>query len=196
MSSSHYLPDSLIRPVRAMIFVDGENLAIRYEALLSDRKKQSHVHFLKDVYAWSRFANIPHHVHCEVIRKYYYTAIQGDDPTIEAVETQLKDIGIEAPRVFKKSKGRSSKQVDITLAVEMLSHAHRGNYDIAILVAGDEDYVPLVKAVKNEGRRVFLWFFEEDSGLSKKLKKEADYYFNISFFLYKPEDEVRKYYNW
>jgi uncharacterized LabA/DUF88 family protein len=42
----------------------------------------------------------------------------------------------------------------------MLTHAHKGNYDIAILIAGDDDYGPLVKAVKDTGCRVVLWFFK------------------------------------
>lgn len=32
--------------------------------------------------------------------------------------------------------------------------AGRKYYDIAVLVAGDEDFVPLVEAVQSEGRRV------------------------------------------
>jgi len=179
-----------------MVFVDGENLAIRYKHILDGTQPEEHVNFLEDVYVWSRFANIPKHIHCEVIRKYYYTAVQGDEPKVEDIEAQLKNIGIEAPRVFKKKRGRTTKRVDITIATDMLTHAHKGNYDIAILVAGDEDYVPLVQAVKDEGRRVILWFFEDDPGLSKKLAMEADYLFDISYFLCKPAHEVRTYYPW
>lgn len=196
MSSSHFLPDSIKGHTKAMIFVDGENLAIRYKEGLGGAQPEKHVEFLEDVYVWSRFANIPHHVHCDVIRKYYYTAIQGDELKIEDVEAQLKSIGIEAPRVFKKRKGRPTKRVDISIATEMLTHAHRGNYDIAILVAGDEDYVPLVRAIKDEGCRVVLWFFEGDRGLSTRLTMEADYFFDISWFLCKPAEEVRLYYPW
>ena len=196
MSYSHYLPDNLKSCVRAMIFVDGENLAIRFKEQIGDNAPEKHVNYLKDVFVWSRYANIPHHVNCEVIRKYYYTAVQGDDNTLESVEYQLKEIGIESPRVFKKHKNRKSKRVDITLATDMLTHAHRGNYDIAILVAGDDDYVPLVKAIKDEGRRVVLWFFENSKGLSKRLKLESDFFFDISWFLLKPEEEISRYYNW
>jgi uncharacterized LabA/DUF88 family protein len=194
MSTSKYLPDNLKAHARAMLFVDGENLAIRFKELLGERPIASHVNYLEDVFVWSRYANIPHHVNCEVIRKYYYTAIQGDAVKLDEIVNQLKIAGIEAPRVFKKSPGRRSKRVDITLATDMLTHAHRGNYDIAILVAGDEDYVPLVDAVKQEGQRVVLWFFEESKGLSTNLKMEADYFFDISWFLLKPEEEMRRYY--
>lgn len=196
MSTSHYLPDNLKSHTKAMIFVDGENLAIRYKNIIKGNSPEQHVSYCKDIFVWSRYANIPHHINCEVIRKYYYTAVQGDDIKLDGVLHQLKEAGIESPRVFKKQSGKKSKRVDITLATDMLTHAHRVNYDIAILVAGDDDYVPLVKAIKEEGRRVVLWFFESSDSLSKNLKLESDYFLDISWFLTKPQDEVRKYYNW
>ena len=104
----------------------------------------------------------------------------------------LKSIGIEAPRVFKKTKGRRSKRIDISLATDMLSHAHRGNYDIAILVAGDEDYVPLVEAVMAEGCRVVLWFLED--GLSPALKLKVDHYFDIGTFLLHDDEYLSRRY--
>ncbi len=64
----------------------------------------------------------------------------------------------------------------------MLTHAFRKNYDIVILVAGDEDYIPLVKAVKSEGRRVVLWLVED--GLSSKLVNAVDHYFDLGKVLF------------
>ena len=87
--------------------------------------------------------------------------------------------------MFKKNKGREgrgSKQVDISLAVEMLSHAHRGNYDAAVLVAGDGDYVPLVDAVAAAGRRVFLWFVKD--GLSAVLRRRVDHFYDLGRVLF------------
>lgn len=63
----------------------------------------------------------------------------------------------------------------------MLTQAHRKNFDIAVLVAGDEDYVPLVEAVMAEGCRVWLWFVSE--GLSPALKRTVDYYKDVSGLL-------------
>lgn len=88
------------------------------------------------------------------------------------ITDELLECGITDPRVFKKKSNGRTKRVDITLATEMLSHAHSSNYDVAILVAGDEDYVPLVQEVKRMGKQVALWFFE--NGLSKNLRRECD----------------------
>jgi uncharacterized LabA/DUF88 family protein len=164
-----------------MMFVDGENLAIRYSRLLANRASESHVTHDPSVLVWSRFLNIPPNIG-ELVRVYYYTCVSQDEVHRQSIEDRLKALGIHAPRVFSKVKGKRSKRVDISLATDMLSHAHRDNYDIAILVAGDEDYVPLVQAVMAEGKRVVLWFFGD--GLSRSLKVAADHYYDIGTVLF------------
>jgi hypothetical protein len=186
----YYLPPNMQQATRAMMFVDGENLAIRYGEMLGQKVPESHVTYLPDVFVWSHHANISEHVACEVVRRHYYTAVQGDDVKIESVEEQLKALGIEAPRVFKKPKGRRSKRVDISLATDMLSHAHRKNYDLAILVGGDEDYVPLIDAVAAEGRRVVVWALE--SGLSPALARRADHLFDLGQILFNDPNHVAR----
>jgi len=64
----------------------------------------------------------------------------------------------------------------------MFTHAHRRNYDIAVLVAGDEDYLPLVEAVKGEGRQVVLWFVQD--GLSAALQRSADHFWDLGKLLF------------
>jgi uncharacterized LabA/DUF88 family protein len=176
-----------------MVFIDGENLAIRYEHLLAQKIPSlippSHVRFKKGVFVWSALLSSFTHRTCTFLRRYYYTTVQGNTSTITSVEEKLKSLGIEAPRVFKKDRGKRSKRVDISLATDMLTHGHRGNYDIAVLVAGDEDYVPLVEAVMREGRRVVLWSIED--GLSPILKRSVDYNFDIGDLLLNDEEYVR-----
>ena len=167
----------------AMVFVDGENLAIRYGSMLKAKgiPVPGHVSYQPDTFVWSTTLNDI----CwkgGVVRKYCYTSVVGDSNVITQVEEKLKAAGIEAPRVFKKTKGRGSKRVDISLATDMMTHAARKNYEIAVLVAGDEDYVPLVEAVQGEGRRVFVWFVEE--GLSPLLRRTADRYSDIGEVLF------------
>lgn len=180
-----FLPTSARDDSRVMMFIDGENLAIRYKAQLANAAPVNHVGYVRDVMVLSRFAsriNGPQ----DFIRRHYYTSSRGGQDARDDIERQLKELGIEAPRVFPRNKAGRSKRVDITLATEMLSHAHRKNYHIAILVAGDEDYVPLVEAVKSEGCRVALWALE--SGLSSALRRSADHYWNIGDLLFKERD--------
>jgi len=169
----------------AMVFVDGENLAIRYGAMLKSRGAipAPHLQYKPDIYVWPAGVSTVC-LRGRVIRKYFYTSVQGNDDRLVAVTDALKAAGLEVPHVFKKSKGRPTKRVDISLATHMLIHASRKNYDIAVLVAGDEDYVPLVEAVKTEGRRVFLWFVSD--GLSPVLRRAADHYADLGEILFSP----------
>ena len=180
----HPFPEN-IKPCDVMVFVDGENLAIRWKEHLDDRTPPAHAQYEPNVFVWSDILNMRNHRHCNIIRKYYYTSISGDDSKRNLITDRLKSIGIESPHVFPRKKTRNSKRVDITLSVDMLIQAYQKNYDAAVLVAGDEDYVPLVTAVKNAGRRVFLWFV--DNGLSPDLKRSADYYFDIGPVLCNPQ---------
>jgi uncharacterized LabA/DUF88 family protein len=106
----------------------------------------------------------------------------GDHPAVTDVEQTLKRIGIETPRVFRKERGKRSKRVDITLTTDMLLHATRKHFELAVLVAGDEDYVPLVKAVQGEGARVAVWFVSD--GLSEALRFAADDFVDLDQFLF------------
>jgi len=176
-----FLPQSTRIDARVMMFIDGENLAMRYKAQLGEQQPVSHVQYISDVMVWSEYATRIRGPQ-DFIRRHYYTAACQDDDYRKNIETKLKNIGIEAPSVFPRTRNRSSKRVDITLATDMLTHAHRKNYDIAVLVTGDEDYVPLVEAVKGEGCRVVLWALS--SGLSPALKKAADHYWDIGELLF------------
>jgi uncharacterized LabA/DUF88 family protein len=182
-------PYSLRPDARVMTFVDGENLAIRFGAELAAKDLTAapdHVIYEKDIYVWSRFASLigPH----DHVRHYYYTSASGDDPKRRDFERLLANAGIEEAHVFPRTKDKGSKRVDITLASTMLSHAHRKNFDVAVLVAGDEDYIPLVEAVKAEGCRVYLWFVE--SGLSPALRARVDYFCGLSDLFLSPTHEV------
>jgi len=182
MTQSQLIP-YLIDMARAMVFVDGENLAIRYGNLLRVRQisPKPHVVYEPSVFVWSPRVNGPS-PGAAIIRRYYYTAVQGDLPRLNEMETRLKATGIEAPRVFRKDKVKGSKRVDISLATDMLLHATRKHYDYAVLVAGDEDYVPLVRAAQGEGVRVHVWFVSD--GLSPALQHAADAYVDLEPFLF------------
>lgn len=185
-----FFPSSVQPSSKVMIFIDGENLAIRYGEIISkaELEKQPHVEYEESIYVWSKCISeilIKHDF--RVIRNHYYTSVIGNDVKSVEIEDKLKNLGIESPVVFKKRKGKKSKRVDITLAVDMLSHAHKKNFDVAVLISGDEDFVPLVKAVRQTGRSVVIWFFSEGQGLSDNLRRSADHYFNIGDFLLNKE---------
>ena len=135
--------------VPTMVFVDGENLSKRYKDRMEKRGMGSTLApspwYEPDVFLWSDVINELCSM-AGVTRKNYYTSVVGSDQDRTSIEERLKEAGIESPYVFKRPKkasGRPSKAVDISLAVDMLTHASRRNYTLAILIAGDGDYVPL-----------------------------------------------------
>ncbi|MER8394121.1 NYN domain-containing protein [Mesorhizobium sp. M1340] len=52
---------------------------------------------------------------------------------------------------------KRQKGVDVRLAVDMMTHAFRGNILKATLFAADSDFVPLIKSLVSEGLHVTLW---------------------------------------
>jgi uncharacterized LabA/DUF88 family protein len=178
-----------------MSFVDGENLTMRAQEI-ADAKGEALVEgpcYMRDTFVWwptlqaTRALDSPSEITVPLQRHairayYYYTSVVGNEEKIRRVEKDLFDIGF-APKVFKRSKTRRSKSVDITLATDMLSHAYRDNYDVAFLVAGDGDYVPLVEEVKRLGKVVYVCFFR-GSGLNENLMLAADTFFHIDDFFF------------
>jgi uncharacterized LabA/DUF88 family protein len=65
--------------------------------------------------------------------------------------------------------------VDMTLARHVLSHAFMGNFDVAVLIADDGDYVPLVRELKRLGKGVDVMFSAGAGlGLSSELRLNSD----------------------
>ncbi len=64
------------------------------------------------------------------------------------------------------------KGVDTLIAIDMITKAYEDHYDVAVLLAGDEDFLNVVNAVKNTGRRVFGAYFKDH--ISKDLEESFD----------------------
>jgi uncharacterized LabA/DUF88 family protein len=111
-------------------------------------------------------------------RAYYYTAVVGDERKLTRTRLAIRNLGFE-PNVFKKAKGTKSKGVDVSLTTALVGHAHRASYQVAYLLAGDGDYVPMVEEAKRAGRRVVVAFFEKH-GLNPQLRIAADHFIDLS----------------
>jgi uncharacterized LabA/DUF88 family protein len=172
---------------RWMLFVDGENLTIQGQKHFGSRLIPG-PHYRKNVFVWfpeqratsSMFgSNNAPDLFGEGVRAHYYTSLTGTDDDVTAVREALRSLGFE-PRVFKREvKGKPSKGVDIALATDLLGHAFRDNFDAAVLIAGDGDYVPMVEEVKRLGKRVYVSFLARDGGLSPRLRIAADEFFPV-----------------
>lgn len=158
---------------RVMIFIDGSNL----------------YHSLKGYF---KRANIDIGEFCHklldkrrLIRIYYYNATVGRKEEPERYRDQqafFASVGaipycelrlgrlvyINWPNAPPYEKG-----VDIQLTTDLLTHSFKNNYDEAILVAGDSDYVGAIQAVKDNGKNIEVALFGKER-TSRPLREVAD----------------------
>jgi uncharacterized LabA/DUF88 family protein len=76
------------------------------------------------------------------------------------------------------------KTVDVNLAVDMVTLD--SNYELAIIVSGDQDYVPAAQAAKNKGKHVVNVAFKARNGLllpggAKRLNQSTDWSIDIDW---------------
>ena len=79
----------------------------------------------------------------------------------------LMHAGVE-PRYLPMSETQGEKGIDVALAVDALRVGLGGTIDIAVLVTGDGDFVPLVRALNKHGVRVLGAYFAFEAKDGKK----------------------------
>jgi len=79
----------------------------------------------------------------------------------------LLHAGIE-PKYLPMSQSQGEKGTDVALAVDALQTGLDGKIDIAVLVTGDGDFVPLVRALNKQGIRVLAAYFDFTDAKGKK----------------------------
>jgi uncharacterized LabA/DUF88 family protein len=120
-------------------------------------------------------------------RVFYYDCLskQRGDETPEAFavrrEAQLAEFnalsrlpGFHIRQGFLRRDGKKNTQkgVDVSIAVDMLTHTIRGNMERATLLTGDLDFEPLIAALVQEGMYVTLWY--DPSTTNDELVMAAD----------------------
>lgn len=82
-------------------------------------------------------------------------------------------------RTGKENEKYRQKGVDVLLAIDMISKAHLYHYDIALLLAGDDAYLDMVKSIKDfTGKRIYGTYFERNA--SHRLTEAFDMRIPIS----------------
>ncbi|QLE52915.1 NYN domain-containing protein (plasmid) [Nostoc sp. C057] len=106
---------------------------------------------------------------------FYYDCLpakkQGEDETIchNRIQTKVELFNnlrsVEKFHVYEgtaryrdRRRGQEQKQVDIMIAVDMLTHSFRRNMHEATLLTSDLDFKPLIDALVQDGMYVSLWY--------------------------------------
>jgi len=158
---------------RVMIFIDGSNL---YHSLKNFFKRTDiDIGKLCNRLLEKR----------RLVRIYYYNAKVGLKEEPERYRNQQAFFaGVNAIPYSELRLGRLvyynwpntppyEKGVDIQLATDMITHSFKGNYDVAVLVAGDNDYVGALQSVKDNGKHVEVALFGKEQ-TSRQLRAVAD----------------------
>ncbi|MDP3880043.1 MAG: NYN domain-containing protein [Dehalococcoidales bacterium] len=158
---------------RVMIFIDGSNL---YHSLKA--------YFHRTDIDIGKFA-MKLLGKRRLIRIYYYNARVGQKEEPERYRNQKAFFdSVSAIPYCELRLGRLvymnwpnappyEKGVDIQLTTDLLTHSFKNNYDEAILVAGDSDYVGALQAVKDNGKNVEVALFGKER-TSRPLREVAD----------------------
>jgi len=157
---------------RVMVFIDYRNITESTKSLGKDVRLD--LYRLTDILVGSR----------NLMGAYVFDArkrfVDKDDETIR-VHDRLREQGfrvIARESIVLRDGEAVQKEVDVSLACEMLEHALMDHFDVAIVVSGDRDFVPVMQKVQSAGKRVEVAAF--DDVYSDECKKTADVYYVLN----------------
>jgi len=158
---------------RIMVFIDGSNL---YHSLKGFFKRTDiDIGKLCNKLLGKR----------RLVRIYYYIAKVGLKEEPQRYRSQQAFFnGVNAIPYCELRLGRLvynnwpnsppyEKGVDIQLATDMITHSFKNNYDVVVLVAGDNDFVGAIQAVKDNGKNLEVALFGKER-TSMQLRTVAD----------------------
>lgn len=168
-------------------FPDPEKSASELQDVLSKHKRyEDELSKLKGTSRVNRMAEIVRELRSQqdnMQRRFNgWIAIQdGISSRSKAIE--FRRAGAMLCNLFDMSLGRE-KAVDVKLASDMITL--KDIYDIAIIVSGDQDYVPAVEVIKDCGKRVVNIAFVTRGGKvlpggARRLNQVTDWRCNIPF---------------
>ena len=177
---------------KIMVFIDGGYIRKQTKDLLgSDQIKYGSL--VSTLVSRCLYGDL----HPQLIRAFYYDAepkdgiknVKSDDEArlhnniVNEILPPLRDyfdnirktnfFDVRLGELIITSNGsKRQKGVDTLIAIDMITKAFQNQYDEAILIAGDRDFVKVVEAVKHIGPIVSGAYFENH--ISEELKLEFD----------------------
>lgn len=164
---------------KVSVFIDGNNFYFGLKKIYGNDAK------LMD-FSFEKFVNFIAGDR-EVIKVYYYNAPLDRTKNMDIYKKQqrffekLRKIPKFEVILCKLLKRRIAgtdkyyyvlKEDDIHMAGDMIKGAYEDEYDCAILVSGDGDFLPAVKIVRNRNKRVENVYFRKSA--STNLRKNCD----------------------
>jgi uncharacterized LabA/DUF88 family protein len=149
---------------RTMAFIDGGYL----RRLCRDICPSERINFMKVFLKIREVFSVclTNQFQLDLIRVYYYDAIpEGKHPeydTYKAYFDEVKNTPLFKLRlgrlVDSQKEGLRQKGVDILMSTDVLTKAYRNQYDTGIFVIGDGDFIPLIEAVNDAGKKTICLY--------------------------------------
>ena len=187
---------------QTLVFIDGENLAIRYKEMLANGRvpRPGNV-WVEDSFIWNQ--RVLEDQMWNIKRISYYTSVVGDDPLVRKVREKIggtsfkcatsgnsSKTGQIVPFVRKKpSKSRKESICDIAIAVDVMRACYRDHADTVWIFSGDGDFAVLVNEVLHSGKCAYLSAFS--SGLNDELSFMVDEFLPLDQHFFLSEKEVQ-----
>ncbi|MBD3252291.1 NYN domain-containing protein [Candidatus Pacearchaeota archaeon] len=148
---------------RVAIFIDGSNL---YNNLKRYKIKTIFENLIRNL-----------ENRREIVDIYYYTALLDKEYDSEAYEKHNKflekiklipNLHVTLCNLRKITLKDGSveffiKGDDVNLATDLIKGSFKDLYDVAIIVSGDEDFLPAIKVVQENNKKVINAFFPKSS---------------------------------
>jgi len=123
----------------------------------------------------------------------YAARVDAQEAVFDRVRA-LYGFHVRLGSVRGKPKRLRQKEVDVSLATDMLTHGYDGNISKAVLLAGDLDFRPVVEALVRRGVFVEIWY--EKTSSARELPAAADFGRELAFsdlYAWSTETFTKKY---
>lgn len=151
---------------RVMVFIDGAYLRKLCEKFWG----HDNIRWSKLSWTFIRMFNtgLTNPFNANLIRIYYYDAIvpkthvyyDNQDKYFKKIEGNYA-FTVRLGKLVKSPKGKGrQKGVDILVAIDALTKAYQNQYETGMFLLGDADFVPLIEAVKNAGRKTIGIYYK------------------------------------
>jgi uncharacterized LabA/DUF88 family protein len=117
-----------------------------------------------------------------------YTAPNSDEKRLKLDRQRHQDLlhaGIETKFQPMSASSKKEKGIDVAMAIDILEIALFDVFDLAVLVTGDGDFVPLVRSLNKHSKLVTVAYFDyEDNGhksfCNERLKDACSLAINVN----------------
>jgi uncharacterized LabA/DUF88 family protein len=176
---------------RIGVFYDGSYLSYARHHYYHERKigwldfQPLHLAFENEVRSKEKDFSTYKVVYSAWFQGLFSSAAANDDQLRRdrRLHLDLIHAGID-PKYVPMSTSGKEKGVDVALAIDALQAGLDGKVDVAVLVTGDGDLIPVVRALMKQGVQVMIAHFDyrgrEVAFINERLVRAASFCFNIS----------------